>query len=202
MNNRVLLAFTLLMRVVQAGAVAPDVMMLGTHVHNPMDIPSAASAGYKTIGLWDSGTDWASLEPKPGVWQFNRIDTYLTQSEKAKLKVIWTLGLTPRWASARPDENCPYGFGCAAEPYDINDWRNYVHTIATKYKGRIEAYEPWNEVSYPNDSQFSKGTGGDPHGFFTGNVGNMVTLTQVAYEEVKKADPNALVLSPSIHYTG
>jgi hypothetical protein len=201
MNNRLSLAFTLFMGVAQAGAAVPDVMMLGFHVHDPMNIPSAASIGYKTIRLWDTGTDWASLEPEPDVWQFNSIDKYLTQSEKANLKVLWTLGLTPQWASARSDEVCSYGLGCAAKPGNINNWRSYVHTIATKYKGRIECYEPWNEVSFPYDSQFSNGAGGD-YRFFSGNVSDMVALTQVAYKEIKQADPNACVLSPSFHPSG
>jgi hypothetical protein len=131
-----------------------------------------------------------------GLW--GRLGKSGTKSKAANLKVLLTLGLTPTWASARPDEESNYNPGNAAEPADINTWKNYVHTIATKYKGSIEAYEIWNEVNYPYDPQFN-GDGGAPNGFFSGNVSDMVELTQTAYEEIKKVDPNALVLSPSIH---
>ena len=147
-----------------------------------------------------TGQAW---KPQPHLWKFDRIDAYLAASEKAHLKVLWTIGNTPRWASARPDEKCAYGLGCAAEPANIEDWRRYVHTIATTFRGRIECYEPWNEVSFPSDPIFKQpGAGGDPAQFFSGSVDAMVSLARVAYEEIKRADPQACVLSPSFHSSG
>ena len=119
------------------------------------------------------------------------------------MKVLWTLGNTPRWASARLNERCAYGYGCAAEPANIEDWRRYVRTIATTFRGRIECYEPWNEASFPSDPVFKQpGAGGDPGQFFSGSVDAMVTLARVAYEEIKHTDPQACVLSPSFHSSG
>jgi hypothetical protein len=114
--------------------------------------------------------------------------------------VLWTLGNTPRWASARPNEPCSYGKGCAAEPTDIATWRRYVRAVATRYRGRVECYEPWNEVSFPTDPQFSPaGAGGAPGQFFSGTVKAMVRLARVAHEEIRAADPKACVLAPSFH---
>ena len=185
------------------GSLNTHAMTLGIIVHNPAHVASAAAVGYTAIRLWDTGTDWASVEPKPGVWDFRRIDAFLAASEKAHLKVLWTLGNTPRWASAHPNERCAYGFGCAAEPADILDWRLYVRTVATRFRGRIECYEPWNEVSFPNDPTFTQpGAGGDPNQFFSGTVADMVNIARVAYQEIKRADPHACVLSPSFNSSG
>lgn len=184
-------------------ALAADNLVLGFHAHNAASIEAAASTGYTAIRLWDSGTDWASLKPQREQWNFERIDAYLAASKKANLKVLWTLGNTPRWASARPNEKCAYGFGCAAEPADIEDWRRYVRTVATTFRGRIECYEPWNEVSFPTDPAFKQaGAGGDPGQFFSGSIDTMVTLARAAYEEIKRIDPQACVLSPSFHSSG
>lgn len=189
--------------VASPAALATDALTLGFHAHDPAHIPAAASTGYRAIRLWDTYTDWASLKPEPNSWQFNRIDAYLAASEKANLKVLWSIGNTPRWASARPNERCAYGFGCAAEPANIEDWRRYVRTIATTFRGRIECYEPWNEASFPSDPAFKQpGSGGAPAQFFTGSVDAMLSLARVAYEEVKRADPQACVLSPSFHTSG
>ncbi len=178
-------------------------LTLGIHVHDPAHIEAAASTGYSAIRLWDTGTDWASLKPQPQLWNFGRINAYLAASEKAHLKVLWVIGNTPRWASARPNEICAYGLGCAAEPANIEEWRRYVRTIATTFRGRIECYEPWNEVSFPTDQAFKQpGAGGDPEQFFTGSVDAMVNLSRVAYEEIKRVDPQACVLSPSFHPSG
>jgi hypothetical protein len=184
-------------------AIAADALILGFHAHNPENITAAASTGYSAIRLWDTGTDWASLKPKRDQWNFERIDAYLATSQKANLKVLWTLGNTPRWASARPYEKCAYGYGCAAEPANIKDWRRYVRTVATTFRGQIECYELWNEASFPSDPAFKKpGAGGDPGQFFSGSVDAMVKLARVAYEEIKRADPQACVLSPSFHNSG
>ncbi|MHB1098288.1 MAG: hypothetical protein ACYCZR_01920 [Burkholderiales bacterium] len=184
-------------------AAAVGIMTLGIHVHDPAHIEAAASTGYSAIRLWDTGTGWSSLEPQQHLWKFDRIDAYVAASEKAHLKILWTIGNTPRWASARPNEKCAYGYGCAAEPANIEDWRRYVRTIATRFRGRIECYEPWNEVSFPSDSAFKRpGEGGSPGQFFSGSIDAMVNLARVTYEEIKHADPQACVLSPSFHSSG
>lgn len=94
-----------------------------------------------------------------------------------------TLGLTPAWASARPNERSCYSSGNAAEPANIDDWRNYIRTVASRYKGHIRHYEIWNE---PNDA-----------GFYSGTVQQMVLLAQEAFQIIKQIDPTAVVLSPS-----
>jgi len=203
MKTALHLLSALLVATASEGAFAADALTLGFHAHQPNHIEAAASTGYTAIRLWDAGTDWASIKPQREQWNFERIEAYLAASEKAHLKVLWTLGGTPRWASARPNEKCAYGFGCAAEPANIDDWRRYVRTIATTFRGRIECYEPWNEVSFPTDPAFRRaGEGGTPGQFFSGSVEAMVNLARVAYEEIKLADPQACVLSPSFHNSG
>jgi hypothetical protein len=58
-----------------------------------------------------------------------------------------------------------------------------VRTIATRYKGRIGAYEIWNEPNLPM--------------FFSGSIPKMVELTKVANQEIRKIDPSAIIVSPS-----
>ncbi len=184
-------------------SVSSKELILGFHAHNPNSIKLASNSGYTAIRLWDTGTDWASLKPQRNLWNFDRINEYISFSENKKLKVLWTIGNTPRWASARPYEKCSYSDGCASEPKNIDDWQKYVYTIATTFRGRIECYEPWNEVSFPHDPLFkSPVSGGDDHQFFTGSVKAMVDLARVTYVQVKQADPHACVLSPSFHNSG
>jgi hypothetical protein len=184
-------------------AVNAAPLTLGFHVHDISNIESAASVGYTAIRLWDDGTSWNELVPEADGYRLETLSRALEASEKAHLKVILVLGNTPRWASARPAEKCSYGHGCAAEPSDIENWRRYVRMIATTFRGRIECYELWNEVSFPNDPGFSTpDAGGNSGEFFSGSVTSLVALAKVAYVTIKNSDPHACLLSPSFHPSG
>ena len=125
---------------------------------------------------------WPDLEPGKGQWHFENLDRSLALAEAHHAGVLLTLGLTPRWASARPQEPSGYAPGFAAEPKDIEDWRVFVRTVATRYKGRIHAYEIWNE---PNVKKF-----------WTGNIDQLAALTREASIIIHGIDPQAIVVSP------
>src|SRR5438034_997580 len=73
--------------------------------------------------------------------------------------------------------------GPTAEPADIQHWRDYVTTMARRYKGRVRHYEIWNE---PNLKQF-----------YTGSVATMAQLVREAAIALKDIDPTIVVVSPS-----
>lgn len=134
--------------------------------------------------MWDAYVAWPSLEPEKGRWKFATLDKYVAMANLAKVDVLLPLGLSPVWATARPGEASSYKPGNAAEPLDMEDWRNYVRTVATRYKGRVHAYEIWNE---PNLK-----------GFYTGSPEAMVKMARIAYETLKAIDPGIIVVSPSV----
>jgi len=132
--------------------------------------------------LWDARVTWPDLEPSKGQFKFENLDRSLALAEAHHTDVVLTLGLTPRWASARPQEPSGYAPGYAAEPTNLEDWRTFVRTVATRYKGRIHVYEIWNE---PNVKKF-----------WTGNVDQLVALTREASLIIHEIDPQAIVVSP------
>lgn len=133
--------------------------------------------------------NWHNLQPKPGRWDFSNLDRYVSLAEQHGAEVMLNLCSPPQWASARPNEKSPWGLaapGGAAEPTLIEDWRNYVRTVATRYKGRIRQYEFWNE---PN----ARG----PTPFFTGSVNAAVELTCEAYRVLKDVDAANTLAGPA-----
>lgn len=134
--------------------------------------------------LWDAYVAWPDLEPEKGQWKFAKLDKYVAMAALTKVEILLPLGLSPAWASARPNEPSSYKPGYAAEPRNLEDWRNYVRTVAKRYKGRIHAYEVWNEVNLK--------------GFYTGNAQQLVELARTAYETLKEVDPDIIVVSPSV----
>jgi len=144
--------------VLKPPARAIPATFFGMHIHRaPVSTPWP-SVPFQAWRLWDTHTTWAQLEPEKGNWDWRMLDRTVALAESHGVEVLYTMGRTPRWASARPAQmgrNPNAEPGGMAEPKNLEDWRNYVRTVATRYKGRIKAYEIWNE---PNLENFYSGT--------------------------------------------
>jgi Glycosyl hydrolases family 39 len=150
----------------------------GLHIHHldrpiPTPWPNMPVPAWR---LWDADVTWHDLEPNKGQWQFARLDRYVSLAEQHGTGILLPLAMPPAWASARPPAD-------NAEPANLDDWRTYVRTVVSRYKGRIQAYEIWNEPNLRD--------------FWTGTLDQMFTLTKEASQIIHSVDPNALVVSPS-----
>jgi hypothetical protein len=155
--------------------VIPD-SYFGLHIHH-LNYPSPTtpwpSMAVPQWRLWDAAVRWPDLEPNKGQWQFERLDLYIALAKKHGTGILLPLALTPPWA----------GPLITAEPRNLEEWRNYVRTVVSRYKGRIQAYEIWNEPNLQD--------------FWTGNTDQMLALTKEASNIIHGLDPQAIVVSPS-----
>lgn len=155
----------------------------GLHVHDPTAVWPDFQFG--RLRLWDTRTTWFNLQPERGRWDFTRLDAIVNVALKRGVEVVLPLGMTPRWAAARPEEPSPYNLpGAASEPSDIQLWQRYVQTVGERYKGRIRCYELWNEVNAGA-------------GFFTGTPTALLELQRVAFETLKVIDLGITFVAPS-----
>jgi hypothetical protein len=175
-----------------------DLSYFGTHFHRLVLNPGEKNlqtfwpaSRIGAVRLWDSGTLWSEIAIQPGQWKFDRIDTYVEQAVAHNTAVLYVLGGTPRWASARRDEKCPYGLGCAAEPVKMAHWEEYVRRVVQRYRGRIKTYELWNE---PNFSDIPRDR--NAPGFYTGSVADMVEMARLARKVLDDIDPDAVLSTP------
>ena len=135
---------------------------------------------------WDAGPglDWADANPSPGVYNFAPLDQFLAFNHTRGSEPVYTFGRTPRWASAQPDNpDASYGPGQCAPPADMSHFDAYVTAIVTHAAGRIKYWELGNE---PNEVGYC------------GDVAAMVTMAQHAHQIIKKLDPTAMILTPSV----
>ncbi len=101
-----------------------------------------------------------------------------------------TLAGTPTWASARPSEipvhegNNNGPAGSAAEPASEASWRDFVHTVGLRYKGKIRYYEIWNEPMFKP--------------FYSGTVPSLVAMTRSAHSILKEIAGDNQILSPPV----
>jgi hypothetical protein len=82
---------------------------------------------------------------------------------------------------------CDWSGPSAKPPASESYWTNFVTALVTHAKGKIHAYELWNEADYAP--------------FWSGSVSQMVRMSKDAASIIHRIDPSALVLSPSISAT-
>jgi hypothetical protein len=138
---------------------------------------------FSSLRLWDSRTAWLDLEPAKGQWAFDHLDALVTKAETNGVSdVLMVLGGTPTWAATKvlATDAAWMGPGSASMPASLDDWRTYVSTVATRYKGRIAAYEIGNE---PNFLTYWSGTPAEYRDFVS-----------TAAAAIRAADPDATIV--------
>jgi hypothetical protein len=156
----------------------------GMHIHHADDVTPRQG---KEIGSWrlhDNRVHWVQIEPYKGQWDFKKLDKLVSISQTTQSDLLMQLGITPLWASARPEDKSPYWNASSSEPKYIGDWENYVKTLGTRYKNKIIYYEIWNE---PNIKQF-----------YSGDINNLVKLTCSAKKVLNDISPNIKIVGPSV----
>ncbi|WP_124848318.1 hypothetical protein [Acidipila sp. EB88] len=161
----------------------------GMVVKAPAAQPGVATGARR---LWDSGVTWAALEPARGSFAWATLDAEVAAAQQAGAEITLCLGMTPQWASSRPVMPSAYGVGATAMPASLADWDTYVGAVATRYSGRIRAYEVWNAPETPAYWSGAPAQMGE----------NMSVLAAHAAAAVHSADSAALVVSPALSPTG
>jgi hypothetical protein len=141
------------------------------------------------LRLWDVGVTWKDIHTAPDTYDWTLLDTLVAKAGNRHLTYV--IAATPRWLAKYPDQGhyAPWlGPGSNSMPYSIDEFNKFVWQLATRYRGRIRAYEIWNEPQladflYPyNDAECNA----------------LATMTKRAFKTIKAQDPNALVLAASV----
>ncbi len=119
---------------------------------------------------------WPDLEPQRGVYASNWIESYdhLFNELPAKTKVIVDMVDTPEWETGSSNDHAP--------PANPEDYADFMATMARQWRGKVDAYEIWNEEDSPGWWVGAP----DPVGY--------TQLLKATYPAIKAADPNATVL--------
>jgi hypothetical protein len=116
---------------------------------------------------------------------WEKYDRIVELADKYGLQIIARLGNPPAWSRANGDAR-----GSFAPPDDFEDFGSFVHTIVTRYKGKVRYYQIWNEPNiYPE-------WGEQPV-----DAVAYVRLLQIAYRRAKEADPDCVILSAGLAQT-
>ncbi|MCB9438046.1 MAG: cellulase family glycosylhydrolase [Anaerolineales bacterium] len=133
---------------------------------------------------------WADIEPvqrpkdDPERYVWAQADAMMHDIEAKEVQVIARLDKPPAWA-LRPDVD--YG----DIPFDTTRLFEYCGAVATRYQGRITAYQIWNE---PNLKREWADTPPSPEGY--------VDLLKGCSTAIRQADPDAIIISAGMAPTG
>jgi dipeptidyl aminopeptidase/acylaminoacyl peptidase len=135
--------------------------------------------------MWaKSYVNWETVEPEPGQFRWLDPDNIVSSFEGYDVRILMRVHGTPAWAR-------PEGTFLSHPPDDVGDFAHFMQALATRYKGKVAAYEIWNE---PNLNYEWGYLDPDPTGY--------TTLLQAAYRAVKTVDPETLVISGGLATTG
>jgi hypothetical protein len=100
------------------------------------DLQLVQNAGFRWV---KQELPWREIEgATKGAWHWDTADRIMDQIDAHDLKVIVRLGSQPAWAADIPLPEI-------GPPDHLPDFYDYVFAVASRYKGRVEAYQIWNE---------------------------------------------------------
>jgi YVTN family beta-propeller protein/VCBS repeat-containing protein len=119
---------------------------------------------------------WKGVEASNDVWTWTAVDRMVNSANARDMTVIGILNSPPDWAMV------PGSPPLGGPPADPAEYAEFASMVATRYAGKVSAYEIWNE---PNYYRFWEPTP-DPAAY--------TELLKVGYTAIKAADPNAVVV--------
>lgn len=162
-------------------APAVHVFLWGNAPTTNRDLTLAKDAGFQWI---KQRFEWRNIEVNgPGQYQWNEPDRIVAAAQAKGLKILARVDNQPKWAASRAK------FPASGAPQNLSDWTKFLTALATRYKGKIGAYEIWNEPNLEREW----GSKPDPAAY--------ARLLNVSYSAIKDADPDAIVVSAGLSPT-
>lgn len=133
---------------------------------------------------------WRDIELEKGEFNWSHTDHIVyTANKYGGLDLLIRIDDAPEWAA--PGCKNPGAGVIQGPPRDLQNFVDFLTALVGRYKGRIRAYEIWNE---PNLSREWCGR--------TPSPAEYAEMLRVAYSTIKTIDPNAIVISAGMTPTG
>lgn len=124
---------------------------------------------------------WQDLQGAPGTachaicW--GELDAIVDDANRAGVALLFSVVKAPTWATGNGQNGMP-------SPNHYDDFADFMGKMAERYRGRVQAYEIWNEqnLAWENGGRVA-------------NASNYMDMLVQASEAIKAADPGARVVS-------
>ena len=145
----------------------------GLYQLSPTEIATTLDT-LKALGVTDIrvSVPWAAVQPyNASTYDWSKLDAVIDAANARDMGVLGVISATPSWAGAL----------LVGHP-DPTDYATFASAVATRYQGKISAYEVWNE---PNGVTF----------WSPPDAASYTELLKAAYPAIKAADPSATVIA-------
>jgi hypothetical protein len=122
-----------------------------------------------------------TTDPKFGDSTWAKFDDVVDRANALGIKVVFRLDTSPRWALAA---DAPDGL---SPPLDQADYWDFVAEVTTRYRGRVAAYQIWNEPNLNSE-----------WGRRPPDAGAYARLLRGASERIRAIDPSARVVMAAL----
>jgi spore germination protein YaaH len=126
---------------------------------------------------------WHEVEGSKGNYGFAGLDDLANTANAGGIKVLFSVVAAPGWSRG--------GKSGIGPPDNYQDFYDFMGAMAAHFRGRVHAYEIWNEQNLKREWE------GAPL-----SAADYVRLLKGAYQAIKAADPGAIVVSGAPTPTG
>ena len=127
--------------------------------------------------------EWRQTEPiEKGGFDWRELDKVVAAVGSAGLNLLLSVVRAPDWALG----DRPHG-----PPADPLDFRDFMQTLAGRYRGHVQAYELWNEANLARE-----------WGYGRIDAGEFVELMLAGHQGVKAGDPEAITVGGALTPAG
>jgi hypothetical protein len=156
---------------------AQQPLILGVNTGGNPSLQYASHLGWMRMTL-----RWSDIEPSQNVFTFPN-DSAINAAVSQGIKILAILSTAPAWAGGGAYGNTP--------PSNIALWQTFVGAVAQHYRGKIIAYEIWNEPNLQNTNQIGVGWDRDVN-----SSPLYVDYLHVAAQQIRSNAPGTLVVGP------
>jgi hypothetical protein len=126
--------------------------------------------------------EWQAIETAPGQYDWSELDTIVNMLNAGGSKVLLSVAHAPQFYR---------GPASGLMPQDPTTFQTLMQTMATRYRGKVQAYELWNEENLSREAG-------------VGNVdpATYLPLLKAGFAGVKAGDSSVLALLGALSPTG
>jgi hypothetical protein len=161
---------------------AVHIFLWGNPDTTQRDLQLARDGGFRWV---KQRFEWRNIEGKAkGSFEWHEPDRIVDAISQMGLKIVARVDNQPQWAARSVQ------WPGTSPPDNPTDWTDYLSALAQRYRGRIAAYEIWNEPNLDRE-----------WGDRTPNPREYTDMLRASYQAIKAADPQALVITAGMSPT-